>query len=210
MKPRDRLQQIEQTRRALLTSDVPPDQLLHAAWNDRAWLLRSWQRCLAQGQRPEQPVSFDAVPAAARQRADEAHRSLLAAARPEMQRLAQQLPESPVVMAMYGCGDSIGPRLMAEIGDVRRFEDKRALVAYAGVDPQPSQSGKQNPKSNKISRKGAPGIRKALYQAMTTLLRKSPEDEPVYQFLDKMSTSVIKCKKTPVKKCMFPAERSAI
>ena len=65
MKPRDRLQQIEQTRRALLTSDVPPDQLLHAAWNDRAWLLRSWQRCLAQGQRPEQPVSFDAVPAAA-------------------------------------------------------------------------------------------------------------------------------------------------
>lgn len=105
--------------------------------------------------------------------------------RSEMQRLAQRLPEYSIVIAMYGVGDSVGPKLMAEIGDVRRFANKRALVAYAGIDPQPSQSGKQNTKSNKISRKGAPDIRKAVYQAMTTLLRKSPADEPVYQFLDK-------------------------
>jgi transposase len=46
--------------------------------------------------------------------------------RAEMFRLAQQLPEYPAVIAMYGVGESIGPQLMAEIGDVRRFSHKQA------------------------------------------------------------------------------------
>ena len=39
----------------------------------------------------------------------------------EMRTLAARLPEYPVVMAMRGVGDSLGPQLMAEIGDVTRF-----------------------------------------------------------------------------------------
>jgi transposase len=105
--------------------------------------------------------------------------------RAEMRRLAELLPEYPVVMAMYGVGDSIGPQLMAEIGDVRRFSHRGALIAYAGVDPQPSQSGKHNRSSNPISRKGSSGIRKSLYQVMSILLRKAPADDPIYQFLNK-------------------------
>ena len=42
--------------------------------------------------------------------------------RAEMECLASMLPEYPVVMEMYGVGKSFGPQLMAEIGDVRRFE----------------------------------------------------------------------------------------
>lgn len=105
--------------------------------------------------------------------------------RAEMHRLAELLPEYPVVMAMYGVGKAIGPQLMAEIGDVRRFTHRGALIAYAGVDPQPSQSGKYDRASNPISRKGHGSIRKSLYQVMVTHLRKMPADEPVYQFLDK-------------------------
>ena len=105
--------------------------------------------------------------------------------RAEMQRLAEQLPEYSIVMEMYGVGKAIGPQLMAEIGDVRRFSHRGALIAYAGVDPQPSQSGKYNRNSNPISRKGSSSIRKSLYQVMVALLRKSPADEPVYQFLDR-------------------------
>jgi len=105
--------------------------------------------------------------------------------RTETQRLARILPEYPVVMAIYGVGDSLGPKLIAEIGDVRRFANKHALVAYAGVDPEPSQSGMRNTKSNAISRKGVPEIRKAVYLVMSALLKKAPVDEPVYQFLDK-------------------------
>lgn len=105
--------------------------------------------------------------------------------RAEMQRLAGQLPEYTVVMEMYGVGKAVGPQLMAEIGDVRRFSHRGALSAYAGVDPQPSQSGKYDRASNPISRKGSSSIRKSLYQVMVALMRKAPADEPVYQFLDR-------------------------
>lgn len=108
--------------------------------------------------------------------------------RAEMQRLAELLPEYPVVMAMYGVGNSIGPQLMAEIGDVRRFSHRGALIAYAGVDPQPSQSGKFDRSSNPISRKGSSVIRKSLYQVMSILLRKAPMGDAVFQFLDKKRT----------------------
>ena len=40
---------------------------------------------------------------------------------------------SPVVMAMKGVGTSLGPQLMAEIGDVSRFTHKGAITAFAGV-----------------------------------------------------------------------------
>jgi transposase len=48
----------------------------------------------------------------------------LAALRQEMQSLAASLPEYPVVMQMFGVGTTLGPQLMAEIGDVRRFHSK--------------------------------------------------------------------------------------
>lgn len=105
--------------------------------------------------------------------------------RSEMCRLAEQLPEYPVVMAMYGVGESIGPQLMAEIGDVRRFSHKGALTAFAGVDPMPNQSGSYEAKSTSSSKRGSPDLRKTLFILMTILLQKAPYGDPVFQFLDK-------------------------
>ena len=104
--------------------------------------------------------------------------------RAEMNHLASQLPEYPVVMSMYGVGESTGPQLMAEIGDIRRFAGKRSLVAFAGIDPMPNQSGTKNVRSNRSSKRGSPYLRKTLFVIMTVLLQNAPADEPVYQFLD--------------------------
>jgi Transposase and inactivated derivatives len=105
--------------------------------------------------------------------------------RTEMNRLAEQLPEYPVVMAMYGVGPSLGPQLMAEIGDVRRFAHRGSLTAFAGVDPGVNQSGNYERQSNPSSKRGSPYLRKSLFLVMNVLLQKSPADDPVYQFLDK-------------------------
>jgi len=105
--------------------------------------------------------------------------------RAEMNRLAKQMPEYPVVMAMYGVGLSLGPQLMAEIGDVRRFAHRGSLTAFAGVDPMPNQSGKQERQSNPSSKRGSPYLRKSLFLVMTVLLQNAPTDDAVYQFLDK-------------------------
>jgi transposase len=105
--------------------------------------------------------------------------------RAEMNRLAKELPEYDVVMSLYGVGDSLGPQLMAEIGDVRRFAHKGSLTAFAGVDPGANQSGTYEAKSTHSSKRGSPGLRKTLFVLMTVLLQKAPPDDPVFQFLDK-------------------------
>lgn len=105
--------------------------------------------------------------------------------RTEMNRLAEQLPEYPVVMAMGGVGKSLGPQLMAEIGDVTRFAHKGSLVAYAGVDPGANQSGTHETKSTASSKSGSSELRKTLFLVMCALLQTMPAGDPVFQFLDK-------------------------
>lgn len=59
----------------------------------------------------------------------------------EMKRLASLLPEYDTVLAMGGVGEVFAPQLIAEIGDVCRFARKESLVAFAGLDASPYQSG---------------------------------------------------------------------
>ena len=59
-----------------------------------------------------------------------------------MNETAAKLPEYPIVMAMKGVGPSLGPQLMAEIGDVARFTHKGAITAFAGADPGVNDSGR--------------------------------------------------------------------
>ena len=105
--------------------------------------------------------------------------------RSEMNRLASQLPEYPAVMAMYGVGESLGPQLMAEIGDISRFNRRESLTAFAGVDPGANQSGTYEAQSVRTSKRGSPRLRKTLFQIMDCLVRTKPQDDAVYQFIDK-------------------------
>jgi hypothetical protein len=103
----------------------------------------------------------------------------------EMNRLAGLLPEYPVVSEFYGVGDVLAPQLMAEIGDVYRFNSKGSLVCFAGLEAPPYQSGKFESENRHISKRGSPHLRKALFQVMDCCLKLAPADEPVYQFLDR-------------------------
>ena len=105
--------------------------------------------------------------------------------RKEMDRLASSLPEYDTVMSMYGVGKVYGPQLMAETGDTRRFKNRRAITAYAGLDAPPYQSGQLDITSRHISKRGSPALRKVLFQITEIFILKSPEDEPIYQFIDK-------------------------
>ena len=109
----------------------------------------------------------------------------LANIRKEMNELASTLPEYTTVMGMYGIGETYGPQLIAEIGDITRFSHREALTAYAGVDPGANQSGAHDQKSNRASKIGSSKLRKTLFQIMTTLLQNKPANEPVYEFLNK-------------------------
>lgn len=105
--------------------------------------------------------------------------------RDEMDRLSSTLPEYEVVMELYGVGKVLGSQLIAEIGDVRRLDSSKSLVALAGIDPPPNQSGQVDPKSRSISKRGSPALRKILFQIMAIIIQNKPVNDPVYQFLDK-------------------------
>ncbi|HWS30539.1 MAG TPA: IS110 family transposase [Clostridia bacterium] len=109
----------------------------------------------------------------------------LSALQREMRSLTVTLPEHPVVMRMYGVGPVLGPQLMAEIGDVRRFHSKKALVAFAGIDAPPYQSGTVDVRSRSITKRGSASLRRTLFLVMSVILQNAPEDEPVYRFMDK-------------------------
>lgn len=109
----------------------------------------------------------------------------LAATAAEMDKLASTLPEYEIVMSLYGVGRVMCSQLIAEISDVSRLKCSKSLVAIAGIDPPPDQSGQHDPKSQSISKRGSPLLRKTLFQIMQVILQKQPVNEPVYQFLDR-------------------------
>ena len=101
----------------------------------------------------------------------------------EMERLASMLPEYPVVLGMNGVGTTLGPQIMAEIGDVRRFPKRENLIAFAGVDAPPFQSGKFESRSRHISKRGSSELRKSMFQVIGCLCQRRMESDPVYQFV---------------------------
>lgn len=102
----------------------------------------------------------------------------------QMRELAITLPEYDTVRAMNGVGDVLAPRLIAEIGDVRRFHNGSALVAFAGIDSPPFQSGSFMGTQRKISKRGSSLLRKTGYEVMKCIKSTKPtQDNAVYLYM---------------------------
>lgn len=101
-----------------------------------------------------------------------------------MKELAKALPEYPVVRAMGGVGDVLAVKLIAEIGDVRKFKSGKALIAYAGIDPPPYESGKFIGTERHISKRGSTTLRKIGYEVMRCVKSNGGNrDTAVYDFM---------------------------
>lgn len=101
-----------------------------------------------------------------------------------MRELASSLKEYEVVLAMPGVGEILAPRLIAEIGNVTRFYNAKALVAYAGLDAPPFQSGNFTASKRSISKRGSASLRKTGYEIMKCLKTvKLKYDAAVYDFI---------------------------
>lgn len=83
----------------------------------------------------------------------------------EIRRLMDQL-DSPI-LSVPGIGYTLGAMILSEIGDIKRFSSPAKLLAFAGLEPSVYQSGKFNPASGKMVKRGSPFLRWALLQAAT-------------------------------------------
>jgi transposase len=70
-----------------------------------------------------------------------------------------------LILSIPGIGPVTGGAIIGEIGDVARFGTPQKLQAFAGMDPRVTQSGQFVGTDNKISKRGSPYLRRAVYIA---------------------------------------------
>lgn len=87
----------------------------------------------------------------------------------EMDKLARELPEYDVISEIPGCGQKLTSRVIAEIGDIRRFKNAGSIIAYAGLDAPPYQSGQFEATNRHISKRGNKYLRKTGYEVVKSI-----------------------------------------
>lgn len=88
--------------------------------------------------------------------------------------------KSPIT-TIPGVGDINAAAILGEIGDISRFSNASKLAAYAGIDASVSQSGEYQSVNNKMSKRGSPYLRKALFQSALIAAFHDPVFSAFYQ-----------------------------
>ena len=86
-------------------------------------------------------------------------------------KLAKQSPYFDIINSIYGIGETSAAQIIAELGDINRFNNIKELTAYCGLDPSIKQSGKSVNVHGPISKSGNKYMRKILYVAISNIIR---------------------------------------
>ena len=87
---------------------------------------------------------------------------------------------SPIT-SIPGIGSVTAAVILVEIGDISRFSNASKLAAYAGIDASVSQSGEYQSSNSKMSKRGSPYLRKALFNAALIAAFHDPVFSAFYQ-----------------------------
>jgi transposase len=93
--------------------------------------------------------------------------------------LMEAIPQH--ILTIPGIGLPTGAAILAEIGDIARFESEDKLVAYAGIDATVYQSGQFKGTEMHMSKRGSPYLRLALWQAASMAIQHNEELKVYYQ-----------------------------
>lgn len=96
----------------------------------------------------------------------------------ELEKMMASLPQH--ITSIPGISTTTGSAILGEIGDVTRFETSTKLVAYAGIDPVVYQSGEFEAKRSRMSKRGSPYLRRALWNAALPAVQNDPQLKAYY------------------------------
>lgn len=83
-------------------------------------------------------------------------------------------PMDSHLTSVPGIGVVLAATIESEIGDINRFSSPEKLVAFAGIDPTVKQSGEFNGTKNRMSKRGSPYLRRAIWQAAICSIQYNP------------------------------------
>lgn len=96
-----------------------------------------------------------------------------------LETLMHQIPQH--ITSIPGIGPVTGAAIVAEIGDVNRFDSVEKLVAYAGIDPSVYQTGQFQASEAHMSKRGSPYLRHALWLAASVAIKHDPQLQSYYE-----------------------------
>ena len=88
-------------------------------------------------------------------------------------KLAKQTPYFNIINSIYGVGETASAQIIAELGDINRFENIKQLNAFCGLDPTIVQSGKTINYHGPISKRGNRNARKIIFITCCSIIRSS-------------------------------------
>ena len=88
------------------------------------------------------------------------------------------------ILSIPGVGEVLGAMIISEIGNIQRFSNHNKLLAFAGLEPSISESGKRNSSSGSMVKRGSPYLRWAIMWAARTVPRYS---QTFAKYFDKKS-----------------------
>ena len=80
-----------------------------------------------------------------------------------------------------GVGTVLAATILSEIGDISRFSSADKLLAFAGLDPSVKQSGEFTSNQNRMSKRGSPYLRRAIWLASTVAVQCDPMFRTYYE-----------------------------
>ena len=81
----------------------------------------------------------------------------------KIERKVLESPAAQRLLTIPGVGQYTAAVIVAEVGEVERFDEDKQLVSYAGLDPVVHQSGDKEVRGS-ISKEGSAPLRWALVQ----------------------------------------------
>ena len=118
----------------------------------------------------------------------------------EMEGILKQIPYAKKLMDIKGIGLVSVAGIVAEIGDVSRFDDAKQIIKYAGLNLVENSSGKHKG-ITRISKRGRKRLRAILFRAIMPMVAKNPEFNALHRYYTTRKENPLKKKQSLILLC---------
>lgn len=118
----------------------------------------------------------------------------------EMETLLAQVPGAKAILEIKGMGLVTATSIIAEIGDISRFEDARQIIKYAGLNLIENSSGKHKGQTT-ISKRGRKRLRSFLFKVIMPMVANNEEFKELHKYYTTRKENPLKKKQSLILLC---------
>ena len=118
----------------------------------------------------------------------------------EMESLLKEIPGAKEALKIKGMGFVTVAGILAEIGDISRFQDARQIQKYAGLSLVETSSGKHKGETT-ISKRGRKRLRMMLFRVMMPMVANNAEFKELHKYYTRRKDNPLKKKQSLILLC---------